>query len=94
MVVVVLTAVADRFHGFCSSCMSEIAPGVFVSSTMNMRVRQQVWKVLSEWFFEIGGGSIVMTWRSKGDPGGMCVHTAGTPKRALVKFDGMVLVKR
>lgn len=91
MTVVVTVALPDRFRGFLSSCMLEIAPGVFTSPNMNAAVRRRVWGVLTEWFVHTDGGSIVMTWPSKVEPGGQGLLTLGLPKRALVAHDGMVL---
>jgi CRISPR-associated endoribonuclease Cas2 subtype I-E len=42
--------------------MLEIAPGVYTAPKMNRAVRERVWAVLEKWFYELGGGGIVMTW--------------------------------
>ena len=42
--------------------MLEMAPGVYTAPKMNRAVRKRVWGVLEEWFNELGGGGIVMTW--------------------------------
>ena len=49
--------------GFLASCMVEIAPGIFTSPTMSRSVRERIWAVFQDWFGELGGGSVVMTWR-------------------------------
>ena len=92
MTVVVTTALPDRFRGFLSSCMCEVAPGVFTSPNMNNAVRRRVWGVVSDWFMLFDGGSIVMTWPSKHEPGGQGLLTLGLPKRELVAHDEFVLV--
>jgi CRISPR-associated protein Cas2 len=51
-----------RFRGLLASCMLEMAPGVYTAPKMNRAVRKRVWGVLEEWFNELGGGGIVMTW--------------------------------
>ncbi len=56
-------------------------------------VRQRVWAVLCEWFSHTQGGSVVMTWPSKQEPGGQGLLTLGLPKRELVAHDNMVLVR-
>lgn len=91
MTVVVVTALPDRFRGFLSSCMLEIAPGVFTSPNMNKAVRVRVWGVLTDWFAHADGGSVLMTWPSKREPGGQGILTLGLPRRELVACDGMVL---
>lgn len=93
MTVVVTTALPDRFRGFLSSCMCEVAPGVFTSPNMNEAVRRRVWGVLSDWFMHFEGGSVVMTWPSKHEPGGQGLLTLGLPKRELVAHDELVLVR-
>lgn len=62
MTVVVTRDVTARFRGLLASCMLEIAPGVYTAPKMNRAVRVRVWAVLEEWFAELGGGGIVMTW--------------------------------
>jgi CRISPR-associated protein Cas2 len=74
--------------------MLEIAPGVYTAPNLNAAVRDRVWTVLSDWFGEIGGGSIVMTWRDPKAPGRQAIATLGLPPRALVDHEGLVLVKR
>jgi len=70
--------VAARFRGFLSSCMLEIAPGVYTAPKMNRAVRERVWGVMEEWFGELGGG-IVMTWLEPLAPGGQQVAVLGSP---------------
>ncbi len=94
MTVVVTRDVTPRFRGFLASCMLELAPGVYVSPNMTGAVRSRVWSVLGSWFAEIGNGSIVMTWRSKGETGGQGVEMLGTPPKALHDADGLFLARR
>ena len=94
MTVVVTRDVADRFRGFLASCMVEIAPGVYTSPTMTRAVRERVWAVLSDWFGELGGGSIVMTWRDPSLPARQGVALLGEPAKTLADQDGVLLVKR
>lgn len=94
MTVIVTRDVAPRFRGFLSSVMLEIAPGVYTSPTMTKAVRGRVWTVLSDWFRELGGGGIVMTWRDLEAPGRQAVLNLGDPSRTLVDADGLLLVKR
>jgi len=93
MTVVVTRDVAPRFRGFLASCMLEIAPGVYTSPNMTVSVRNRVWDVLRSWFVEIGGGGIVMTWRSQKEPGGQGIEILGTPKKTLHNADGLILAQ-
>ena len=94
MTVIVVRDVEGRYRGFLSSCMLEIAPGVFTSPRMTPSVRERVWRVLEQWYLELGRGSIVLTWRSKDEPGGQGILQLGSPPRQLHAHDGFVLVRR
>lgn len=94
MVVVVTRDVPGRFRGFLASVMLEIAPGVYTGPRMNRAVRERVWSVLTEWFFESGQvGSIVMTWREPSAPAGQGVAILGAPPKELHDHDGVLLVR-
>ena len=93
MTVIVTRDVAPRLSGFLASCMVEIAPGVFTSPTMTRGVRERVWTVLQGWFDELGGGSVVMTWRDPTAPARQGLSVLGLPPRTLVDADGVLLVK-
>jgi CRISPR-associated protein Cas2 len=88
MVVVVTSNVVDRFRGFLASAMLEIAPGVYTAPRMSRSVRDRVWTVLSDWHQELGGGSIVMTWRDASEPCGQGIRTIGLLARTFVELDG------
>jgi CRISPR-associated protein Cas2 len=61
---------------------------------MTRGVRERVWNVLGEWHRELGGGSIVMTYRDLEAPGRQAVLNLGDPPRELAEVDGMLLVRR
>jgi CRISPR-associated protein Cas2 len=94
MTVVVTRDVKDRFRGFLVSCMVEIAPGVYTAPAMTRGVRERVWRVLAEWFEELGGGSIVMTWHDPAAPARQGLAILGDPPLALIDADGVLLGKR
>lgn len=91
MVVIVTRDVADRFRGFLASAMLEIAPGVYTAPRMSAAVRERVWAVLVDWFYSLGGGSIVMTWRDAREPCGQGLKTLGLPPIAFAEIDGLVV---
>ena len=93
MVVIVTRDVADRFRGFLTSVMLEIAPGVYTSPSMSAGTRQRVWGVLEAWFESLGGGSIVMTWKDARLPGKQGLATLGLPRREFVVMDGTVITR-
>jgi CRISPR-associated protein Cas2 len=74
--------------------MLEIGPGVYTAPRMTKAVRERVWAVMEDWFAELGGGSIVMTWRDPSLPGGQRVAVLGSPACELHRHNGVYLVKR
>ncbi len=94
MTVIVTRDVEDRYRGFLSSVMLELAPGVYTGPRMSRGVRDRVWRVLSEWHAALGRGTIVMTWREAGAPGSQAVLTLGEARRVLADVDGVLLVRR
>jgi CRISPR-associated protein Cas2 len=60
---------------------------------MNPAVRERLWKVVSGWFDELGGGSLVMVWREAGLAGGLGIKCLGVPPRGLIDVEGIVLSK-
>lgn len=94
MTVVVTRDVEDRYRGFLSSVMLELAPGVYTGPKLNRGARERVWRVLSDWHGELHRGSIVMTWRDAAAAGGQQVLVLGEVRRELVDVDGVLLVRR
>lgn len=94
MTVVVTSNVVQRFRGFLSSCMLEIASGVYATPKMNRAVRERVWTVCSEWFSELSGTFIIMIWYDPKEPGGQGILTLGVPSKTFVEYEGIILTKR
>ena len=94
MTVVVTRDVAPRIRGFLASCMIEIAPGVYTSPRLSTTVRERVWAVIAEWFEELGGRCIVMTWQDPHTLSGQMVRVVGEPPVELVDHDGIILSRR
>lgn len=94
LVVIVTRDVADRYRGFLSSTMLEIAPTVYISPRMNAGVRLRIWNVLSKWYESEPNGSIVMVWRDMNETGSVGIANLGSPPRELVDIDGLWLTKR
>ena len=93
MTVVVTTNVAARYRGFLASVMLEIAPGVYTSPQMTSGIRDRVWDVMARWYYELGNGSIVMTWRDPSAAGEQRILTLGEAPKEIVDADGVYLVK-
>ena len=95
MTVLVTRNVSGRFRGFISSCMLEIAPGVYTSPNMSAGVRDRLWTVLEEWYRELmEEASIIMTWKDSTVASGQKVRVLGSPPVELVYCSGLILSYR
>ena len=52
-----------------------------------------MWDVVSRWYYELGQGSIVMTWRDPSAVGEQRIRTLGEAPKDIVDADGVYLVK-
>ena len=93
MTVVVTVNVERRYMGFLASAMLEIAPGVYTAPMMTSGIRDRIWDVLSRWYYQLGQGSIVMTWRDPSAVGEQSIRTLGETPKSIVDADGVYLVK-
>ena len=93
MTVVVTVNVEGRYRGVLASAMLEIAPGVYTAPMMTSGIRDRIWNVLSRWYYELGQGSIVMTWRDPSAVGEQQIRTLGEAPKSIVDADGVHLVK-
>ena len=94
MAMVVTRNVEDRYRGFLTSVMLEIAPGVYVAPDLSEGVRTRVWNVLSAWWATLRTGSVVLVWRDTNAVGNLRIRTLGEPPKEIVDADGVLLVKR
>ena len=93
MTIVVTINVEARYRGFLASAMLEIAPAVYTSPQMTGGIRERIWDVLSLWYYELGQGAIVMTWRDSASVGEQQIRTLGQAPKEIVDADGVYLVK-
>lgn len=89
LVTIVTRDVPDRFRGFLSSVMLEVAPCTYVSPRMNRGVRDRILRVMNEWHMAEPRGSIVVIWREGEATGGVGLAHIGTPPKNLIEVDGM-----
>ena len=94
MVVIITRDVESRYRGFLGSAMLELAPGVYAHPRMSAGVRNRIWKVLSDWYYELLKGCILMTWADTGASGGLGLSILGETPKSIVAHDGMLLVRR
>ena len=93
MTVVVTVNVDARYRGFLASAMLEIAPGVYTAPRMTSGIRERVWDVLADWYYELGQGAVVMTWQDSVAVGEQRIRTLGEAPKEIVDADGVYLVK-
>ena len=93
MTVIVTVNVESRYRGFLASAMLEIAPGVYTSPNMTSGIRDRIWEVLTDWYSQLGQGSMVMTWRDPSAVSGQEIRTLGEAPKEIVDADGVYLVK-
>ena len=93
MTVVVTVNVEARYRGFLASTMLEIAPGVYTAPNVTSGVRDRIWDVLVEWYYELRNGAIVMTWRDPSAAGEQRIRTLGEAPKEIVDADGVYLIK-
>ena len=93
MTVIVTVNVDARYRGFLASVMLEIAPGVYTAPRMTSGIRERVWDVVADWYYELGQGAIVMTWKDSAAVGEQRIRTLGEAPKEIVDADGVYLVK-
>ena len=93
MTVIVTVNVESRYREFLASAMLEMAPGVYISPNMTSGIRDRIWEVLTDWYSQLGQGSIVMTWRDPSAVSGQEIRTLGEAPKEIVDADGVYLVR-
>ena len=94
MTLVVTRNVSNRVRGFLASSMLELAPGVYSSPHISPAVRERIWYVLVDWFFQERAASVVMVWADNTAPCGQAVLTLGVPPIEVVSVDGLLATFR
>lgn len=94
LTVLVTRDVEDRYRGFLSSVMLEVAPGVYCSPHLSARARDRVWSVVTDWHRQLGRGSLVLIHDDRASDGGMSVRQLGTPPVTAVKHEGVLFALR
>jgi len=95
MTCVVTRNVAERFRGLLASSMLEIAPGIYVSPRMSVRVREQLWQILGDWSELLASDSgLLMIWPEREHASGLGMKILGWPKAEVMDYEGVFLVRR
>lgn len=92
--VIITRDVQPRFRGFLASAMLEIAPGVYVSPRLNVKVRERVWETIEKWFYTLQRGSIVMVTRNTSSIGKMDVKILGDTQKEIINFEHLLLTRK
>jgi CRISPR-associated protein Cas2 len=93
VVVICVSAVADRFHGYLRSVMLNVHPGVFLSMDLDAGTRRRVFETVERWWNAEPRGSIVMIWKNTAEPLEVEIRNLGEPKRDIVEYDGILGVR-
>ena len=88
MTVIIVEAVPPSLRGLLTRWMIEPAPGVFVG-TLSARVRDLLW---AEVRLRIRDGYATIVHRAQTEQG-FLVDTYGAPRREVLDFDGLQLVR-
>lgn len=94
MTLVVTRNVSNRVRGFLASSLLELAPGVYSAPHISPAVRDRIWRVLADWFFQEKDASVVMVWADNSVPCGQSVRTLGVPPIDVVFVDGLLTTLR
>jgi CRISPR-associated protein Cas2 len=89
MTVLVVARVTVSLRGKLTRWMLEVHPGVFVG-TLSARVRERLWALVTG---SRRTGACTLIARAPGEQG-FSLTTAGDPGRAVVDYDGMLLLRR
>jgi CRISPR-associated protein Cas2 len=94
MVVICLSNVAERYHGYLRSVMLNVHPGVFVAMDLDAGSRGRVFDTIEEWYAAEPIGSIVLIWKNPKEPLAIEIRNLGTPKREVIVYDEVLGVLR
>lgn len=87
MLVICVSDVADRFHGFLRSVMLNPHPGVYVDADLDAGSRERIWTILERWWEAEPRGMGIMLWRDKSRPMALDMRSFGAPKRKIIEYE-------
>ena len=74
--------------------MLELVPGVYTAPRMTPAVRDRIWTVLRDWWDQLDGSCIVMTWTDRELAGGQGLRILGDPPVEIFDHDGLFLTRK
>ena len=88
MTVLVLENVSPSLRGECSRWLLEVKAGVFLG-TVSAAVRERLWAMVKA---RADGGSCLIAYAANNKQG-FCMEVHGDPRRTVIDFDGLQLIK-
>ena len=88
MTVLVMENVSPSLRGECTRWLLEIKAGVFLG-TISAAVRERLWALVQE---RSEGGDCLIAYSANNEQG-FCMEIWGNPRRIIVDFDGLQLIK-
>lgn len=89
MVVIVLESAPDKIRGELTRWFLETKPGVFVGK-VNTRVREKLWEKICYYDTQLNG---ILIYSAPTEQG-FKLEMTGDPKRKVIEFDGIQLIKK
>ena len=88
MTELVMENVSPSLRGECTRWLLEIKAGVFLG-TISAAVRERLWALVQE---RSEGGDCLIAYSANNEQG-FCMEIWGNPRRTIVDFDGLQLIK-
>lgn len=88
MTLLVLEKVSPSLQGECTRYLIQVGTGVFIG-TLNALVREKLWEFVKQ---KSEGGNCLIAYSTNNEQG-FCMETFGNPRRSIVDFDGLQLIK-
>ena len=88
MTVLIMEKVSPSLRGECTRYLLEVKTGVFIG-TVNAIVREKLWETVKN---KCDEGNCLIAYSSNNEQG-FLMEVYGDPKRTIVDFDGLQLIR-
>ena len=88
MTLLVLEKVSPSLQGECTRYLIQVSTGVFIG-TLNAIVRVKLWETVKQ---KSEGGNCLLAYSTNNEQG-FTMETYGNPRRSIIDFDGLQLIK-
>ena len=79
---------SPSLHGECTRYLIQVGTGVFIG-TLNALVREKLWELVKQ---KSEGGNCLLAYSTNNEQG-FYMETYGNPRRSIIDFDGLQLIK-